>query len=158
MEIVRLNEHPEFIPTLAEWHYNQWSYLHDVDSVERRIAEFEEETKSSGIPQTYVAVADGKLLGSVSLLLHDMDIRMELSPWLASLYVPVEQRKQGVGSTLVRHAVREADRLGHRILYLYTPDREAFYVRLGWSLLERTDFHGHNVPIMTIDPATGRTS
>jgi len=153
VKTVKLNEHPEFIPTLAKWHYTEWSYLHAVDSVERRISELEEEAKSDGIPQTFVAVSGDTLLGSASLIPHDMSIRMDLSPWLASVYVPVEQRNRGIGSALVRHVVKEAESLGYRIIYLFTPDREAFYVRLGWSLMERTEYHGHHVPIMTIDTA-----
>ena len=156
MKIVKLNEHPEFIPTLAEWHYSEWSYLHAVDSVERRISELEEEAQADGIPQTFVALSGDTLLGSASLISHDMNTRMDLSPWLASVYVPVEQRNRGIGSALVRHVVKHADMLGYRTIYLFTPDREAFYARLGWSLMERTEYHGHRVPIMTIDTAAGR--
>ncbi len=75
---------------------------------------------------------------------------MDLSPWLASVYVPVEQRKRGFGSVLVRYVVQEACKRGYRTLYLYTPGREEFYAQLGWSLIERTEYHGHDVSIMTI--------
>ena len=153
MEIANLREHREFIPTLAAWHYDQWSYLHSNDSVERRISELEDELSSDDIPKTFVAVSDGILLGSASLIPHDMDIRMDLSPWLASVYVPVEQRNRGIGTALVRHVMKEAGRLGYTTIYLFTPDREEFYTRLGWSLLERIEYRGHSMPIMTFDTA-----
>jgi len=151
MKIVSLKEHKQFISTLAKWHYDEWSYLHYVDSVERRISEFEDELGSEEIPKTFVAVDDDVLVGSASILPHDMDTRMDLSPWLASVYVPVKYRKRGLGSALVRHVVQEACKRGYRILYLYTPGREEFYARLGWSLIERTEYHGHDVSIMTIN-------
>lgn len=153
MEIVSLKRHREFIPTLAKWHYDEWSYLHAVDSVERRISELEDEFGTDDIPKTFVAVEGEALLGSASLIPHDMDTRMDLTPWLASVYVSAEHRNKGVGSALVRRVMEEAGLRGYRTLYLYTPGREAFYERLGWSLLEWTDFHGHHVPIMTFNPA-----
>lgn len=151
VKIASLKEHKEFISTLAKWHYDEWSYLHDVDSVGRRVSEFEDEWGSKEIPQTFVAVENDALVGSASILPHDMDTRMDLTPWLASVYVPVEYRKRGFGSALVRHVVKEASERGYRILHLYTPGREDFYAQLGWSLMERTEYHGHDVSIMSIN-------
>ena len=74
VKIEKLKEHPEFIPTLAEWHYSEWSYLHAVDSVERRISELEEEAQADGIPQTFVALSGDTLLGSASLISHGINI------------------------------------------------------------------------------------
>jgi N-acetylglutamate synthase-like GNAT family acetyltransferase len=151
MEIVRLRDRTEHIPTLAAWHHAEWAYLHDVDSVERRIAEFHEELKANGIPRTFVVVSENGPIGSASILPYDMDTRMDLTPWLASVYVVPEQRKRGIGSALVRHVVQEATALGYHTLYLYTPDRPKFYASLGWSPVEKVDYHGHPVDIMKIE-------
>ena len=141
MKIVNLKEHAEFIPTLAVWHHDQWGYLNPDGSIEKRIFSL-----------TFVAVSGDSLLGSASLVPHDMETRMELSPWLASVYVADEHRKRGTGSKLVKHVVREANTFGHRTIYLFTmSDRENFYTRLGWSLFERTDYHGYPVAIMSIE-------
>lgn len=152
MEIANLKEHAEFIPTLAAWHYEQWSYLHADDSVDKRIAALKNEFESDGIPETFVAFSGNTPLGSASLIPHDMDTRMELSPWLASVFVAPEFRDRRIGSALVRHVIKEAGRLGYRTIYLFTTDdRLAFYSRLGWSLLEKTEYHGQNVHIMSIN-------
>jgi predicted N-acetyltransferase YhbS len=151
MKIVSLKQHPEFIPAIAAWHHAEWAYLHHNDSVERRIAEFEEEFETDGIPKTFVAVSGTTLLGSASLLPHDMDTRMELSPWLASVLVAPEHRNKGIGSALIRHVMAEAARLGYKTIYLYTPDRASLYARLGWKHLETVEYYGHPVDIMTID-------
>lgn len=153
MEIKNLKEHPEYIPTLAKWHHDQWIDLNPGGSIEQRISSYASQMESDEIPKTVVAVSGNTLLGSASLVPHDMDTRMDLSPWLASLYVATEQRKQGVGSALVRHVVQEAGSRGYQTLYLFTLDQQALYARLGWSTLERTEFHGAAVEIMTIDTA-----
>ena len=153
MEIVNLKERPEFIPTLAEWHHNEWAPLNPGGSIEKRIASLEAESESDDIPKTFVAVSDGAVLGSASLVEHDMHTRTELSPWLASVYVAAEHRKKGIGSALVGRIVEEAASLGHRTFYLFTLDQEKLYASLGWSLLEETEFEGHRVTIMKIDTA-----
>jgi predicted N-acetyltransferase YhbS len=154
MRIVSLKEHIELIPTLAEWHHRQWAYLNPRSSVEKRIASLTAQTTSEDIPQTFIAVRGATLLGSASLVPHDMETRMELFPWLASVFVAPEQRNRGVGSALVRHTVEEAARRGYETIYLFTPDREALYRHLGWSLLERAEYHGHRVDIMMIRPTS----
>lgn len=150
MEIANLKEHAEFIPTMAVWHHDQWGYLNPGGSVEKRIFSLEAELESDEIPKTFVAVSGEKLLGSASLIPHDMKTRMELTPWLASVFVDPELREKGIGSALVRHVVKEAGSLNYRTIYLYTPDRMVFYEGLGWTFIERADQKGHQVDIMMI--------
>jgi N-acetylglutamate synthase-like GNAT family acetyltransferase len=152
MEIVNLKERKEHIQTLAVWHHQQWAYLHTNDSVERRAEELAAEFASDGIPKTFVAVEGDIVLGSASLILHDMDTRTDLTPWLASVFVAPKQRKEGIGSALVRQVVKQAKKQGVRKLYLFTPDKAVFYKRLGWSPFESVNYHGHPVEIMMIDP------
>jgi GNAT superfamily N-acetyltransferase len=153
MELMHLKERPEFIPTLAEWHHDQWADYNPGGSVEKRISMFEAEVDTDGFERTFVAVSGDTLLGSASLVEHDMSTRMDLTPWLASVYVAPEHRKKGIASTLVRHIVAEAKDLVDGPLYLFTPDQEKFYAGLGWEFLEETEFEGHRVTIMKIDIA-----
>ena len=78
-----------------------------------------------------------------------MDNRLELSPWLAGVFVKPECRRQGVGATLVRRVMDEAKALRISKLYLYTMDRAAFYANLGWSLVEHTIYLRKEVSIMS---------
>ena len=147
MEIGYLADHQAFIPTLVEWHHTQWSYLRPGDTIERRTARLQTRLGKEQIPTMFVAyntTEDGTeiVVGSASLLVQDLDTRTELSPWLASVYVAAAFRRQGIGSALVRHAAQKATGMGVKTLYLFTPDREQFYARLGWSVIDRTPFGG----------------
>lgn len=153
MEMAELKQYAQFIPTLAEWHHKQWAYINPGGSVEQRISSYQAHLESEGIPKMFVAVSGDKLLGSASLIPHDMDTRMDLSPWLASVFVDPAQRNQGAGSALVRHVVKEAGAMGYETIYLFTPDRAALYARLGWSTLEQTEYRGHKVEVMSIKTA-----
>jgi GNAT superfamily N-acetyltransferase len=87
----------------------------------------------------FLAVDDSaQPVGCASLVEHDMLTRPELSPWLAGVFVPREHRRRGIGAALVERVVQEARSLGVQRLYLYTPGFGALYLRLGWSVLERT--------------------
>jgi N-acetylglutamate synthase-like GNAT family acetyltransferase len=107
---------------------------------------------------TVVALSDETLLGSASLIAHDMDTRMDLSPWLASVYVTPAYRDRGLGSTLVRRIASEAATLGFERLYLFTPDRERFYARLGWTVLERTVYRGYDQVVMVLRTTSGQSA
>jgi GNAT superfamily N-acetyltransferase len=151
VRIEYLAENAALIPTLARWHYEEWSYLNPGSSIEHYIARLQSHLGRRRIPTTFVALSGGILMGSASLVAHDMETRVDLSPWLASVYVSPAYRSRGVGSALVHRIIKEAQALDVETLYLFTPDRKGFYVRLGWSAVERTEYRGYQVVIMAID-------
>jgi GNAT superfamily N-acetyltransferase len=151
MQIGYLADHQQFIPTLARWHHQEWAYLRPGDSVEARIGRLRDACGHTEIPTVVIAFTDFTLLGSAMLVAHDMDTRMDLSPWLAGVFVSPEHRQHGIGSALVRRVAEDAWMLGVHRLYLYTPSVEKFYLRLGWSVVERTGYRGVDVVVMCYD-------
>lgn len=149
MQIGYLADHQDFIPTLARWHHDEWAYLRPGDSVEARIARLRTCCGRREIPTVIIAFTEGSLLGSAMLVSHDMDARMDLSPWLAGVFVAPDQRRQGIGTAQVLRIVGEATTLGIQRLYLYTPTAEHFYLRLGWALVEHSNYRGANVAVMS---------
>ena len=155
MDIEYLADHKALIPTLARWFYDEWAYLHPGRSyadVERLIAE---RAQTNTIPLALVALDGEVQLGTVALKTHDMDTRLDLTPWLAGLYVAAPRRRQGIGSTLVSAIENAACELGVSTLYLYTPEAEAFYVKRGYRVSERTTYHEHQVVILEKHIAAG---
>jgi N-acetylglutamate synthase-like GNAT family acetyltransferase len=152
MTIEHLADHPDFLPTLAKWQHEEWGYLRTGDTVEARMARLQGSCERDRIPLTVVAHENGELFGSASLIPHDMDTRMELSPWLAGVFVAPEHRRKGVGAQLVRRIMAEAGALKVPVLYLYTVHSENFYANLGWSLQEHTGYRDQKVAIMTFRP------
>ncbi len=152
LTIAYLADLAAMVPLLARWHHEQFGYLAPEDSMERHVAALENTLNREKIPLTFVALSDAAPLGSASLVRRDMSTRPELTPWLARVYVVPERRGLGVGTQLVRRAVAEAGRLGVEHLFLYTPDKEGFYARLGWAVRERVEYRGWNVALMEIAP------
>lgn len=148
MEIDYLATHPDAVPRLAAWFHQEWSHLYPdrtLEDVERTLGEH---ANTDHIPLALVAVEGGQVIGTVALTEHDMDMHRELSPWLASLYVTREWRRRGIGSALVRAMESKAVELGVGTLYLFTPESEAFYARLGWCVRTHLDYHHYPVTIM----------
>ena len=108
MQIGYLADHQDFIPTLAQWHHREWVYLRPGDSLEARTARLRASCGHREIPTVMVSFTGGTLLGSAMLVAHDMDTRMELSPWLAGVFVAPNHRRHGIGAALVRRAVDDA--------------------------------------------------
>jgi GNAT superfamily N-acetyltransferase len=150
MRIEYLADHPSLIPALARWHQDQWSYLSPERTIEQRMATLRAHLYPTQIPTSFVALSRDTLLGGAGLVAHDMDTRMDLSPWLACVYVAPEYRRQGIGTALVQRVVEEARTLGVDALHLFTPDKEGFYARLGWSVIERTRYRDCQVAVMAL--------
>ena len=150
MKIVNLKEMPHYLDTLARWHQEEWGYFKPNKTLAQRIERMQSHLLPEFIPTTFVA-SNHELLGSATIIEHDMDTRKELTPWLAGVYVVPEFRGQGIGSTLVLHVMEQARENMIERLYLFTPDRDAFYARLGWKIFEKTNYLGYEVTIMHVD-------
>jgi GNAT superfamily N-acetyltransferase len=150
--IENLADHPDALPILAQWQHAEWGDLREGDTLEKRTTRLKGVCNRNRIPLTVVAREGTKVFGSASLVLHDMETRMELTPWLAGVFVGEPYRRKGIGAALVRRIVNEASRLDVRRLYLYTVHSERLYSALGWMLYERTRYRDRDVVIMTYDP------
>jgi N-acetylglutamate synthase-like GNAT family acetyltransferase len=152
MRIEYLCDHPEAFPQLVEWQHAEWGHVRPGDTLEKRAARLRGFSNRDRIPLTVVALDQNEILGSASLIEHDMETRMELTPWLAGVFVAEQYRRRGIGAELVRRIMAEAKRLNVALLYLYTVHSEKFYAALGWELLERTSYREQKVVIMTYKP------
>jgi GNAT superfamily N-acetyltransferase len=149
MLITYLADYPQYLPTVVGWIFDEWGWEMPSRTQEGIQAEYSLHLNRDRIPLTMLALIEGQPVGSASIFLHDMDTRMDLTPWLAAVYVLPEFRGQGIGSQLVRAIEDVATRLQLERLYLFTPDRADFYARLGWSVLETAEYRQHSNVIMT---------
>ena len=150
MRIFNLKQCPETLPLIARWHHDEWACYNPGQTLDMRIDQMQEYLNQDQLPYMFVAI-ENDAIGSAAIVEHDMETHPELSPWLASVYVRYSSRGRGTGSLLVRHAMQHAQQSGLERLYLFTPDQQAFYERLGWGIFMNEYYHGHEVAIMHID-------
>lgn len=148
LQISYLADHPQHLAQVVAWVFEEWGRHIPGVTLEKIEARFSNHLHRNALPLTLLALMDGQAAGTASLQTTDMYTHPELTPWLAAVYVPPAHRRLGIGSELVQAAEAVSRRIGVRRLYLFTPDRERFYARLGWSVLERTGFRHQPVVIM----------
>lgn len=151
INIIDLREAPRYCESLANWHHQEWSFLNPDYGIDQRIQDMKKFLGESFVPSTFVGEYSGQLAGSCAIVKNDMDTHPELSPWLASVYVSPEFRNKGIGSFLVQNLVECSKNEGIKKMYLFTPDKESFYTKLGWVTKGKENYRNQEVTIMEIE-------
>ncbi len=149
-------DHLDRVPEVARWHWENGGWREDPKgSVDSWTQGLLGRTNRDRIPATYFALRGNDLVGSVTLVEHDLPDRRDLQdfgPWLAGVHVVRSARGAGIGSRLVRHAEERARSFGVSRLFLYTSLAALFYQRLGWRTVRQDHFVGP-ITIMSKDLA-----
>src|SRR2546429_8417776 len=66
---------------------------------------------------------------------HDLEGREDLTPWLGEVFVGSHFRRLGIGAALCATVEDGARSRAIHTLYLFTLDQQAWYSRLGWTVL-----------------------
>lgn len=145
-----LARYPDLVPELAlllnkEWgHLEPWSDLKRMENILRSRCR-------SAAPMTLVALESGHLAGSASIKLRELPHHHDKEYWVGDVIVADGQRGKGIGKLLVQASVRHARDSGIACLYLYTPEHELYYRKLGWITVGRDPANGEDNAIMKYD-------
>lgn len=151
-KILRLHrDDMAIIDVVSRWTFDAWGSLHPRTTFDEWRGETREDCGARGVPSVFVAMVDGKPVGTASLTASDMSIRPAMGPWLASVFVVPDWRGFGIASALVARVEAEARAIGVQSLHLYTPDQMALYARLGWVCSESLVYRGEPVTLMHRD-------
>jgi len=148
IRIELLADHPEWVPTIAQWHWDEWGHLDPEGSLVKWADGIAKRNNKDRIPITFVAVEKDLPVGSVSVEENDMETRKDLIPWLSGVYVKPECRSRGIASQLIRSAIDKSQNLDIENLYLYTRSAYGLYRKLGWIEMEKCHYQGREVTIM----------
>ena len=148
MRIVPLVERPDLAEQVSVWGFDEWGHLDPGQTLDQRRAKIRGKMNVDCIPIAFVALdEDGGIVGTASLIFDDLEGDPR-NPWLASVYVPAEHRKQGIASALVGAVEEAARRIGYDRLYLFTASAASLYAALGWRALEQRDYRGEHIQVM----------
>ncbi len=148
MIIEPLSCHPDRVVELAgllndEWFdFAPWS---DRERIEKR---FREAASEATFPKAFLALKDEAVVGTASVKLRALQHHPDRLHWLDEVFVVPDYRGQGIAKGLIDVAVSYAKSLMAEDLFLYTPDKQALYERLGWGEIDQDDVNGERVSIM----------
>jgi predicted N-acetyltransferase YhbS len=151
MRAVRISyliDHPEYIPELAQWLFEQWNSILGEKKPQARIRKLNAHMNRDTLPIAWVAHANGQLLGTAALRVRDLEGRDDLTPWLGGVFVGSAFRRRGIGAALCATVEDAARSRGIQTLYLFTLDKQAWYSRLGWTVLGPCVWHQRPGDIM----------
>ena len=148
VRISYLIDHVEYIPQLAQWLFEEWGPILDEENPDARIKKLKAHMNRNRLPISWVAHANGQLLGTAALRVHDLEGREDLTPWLGGVFVGPRFRRRGIGAALCATVEDEARSRGIHTLYLFTLDKQVWYSSLGWIVLGPCVWHQRPGEIM----------
>lgn len=87
-------------------------------------------------PVVLVAKIENEIVGTVTLLANDTQLRQDLFPIISSLYIKENYRNQGIGKLLMKSIIGISKQYFNRV-YLLTR-LEDYYEKMGFEYLEDT--------------------
>ena len=130
VEIIRLGDQPGRIGQAARWFHEKWGIPEEayLESMEQSL------TGENPVPQWYLALEEGTIVGGLGVIENDFHDRVDLSPNVCAVYTEPEKRGRGIAGAMLYHVCRDMNRQGIPVLYLLT-DHVGFYERYGWEFL-----------------------
>lgn len=156
MNIEPLKNHPEFIEKIVKLCFEEFNYFFPKYSLK----DFEKSVKAKlnidKLPIFFVAFERDQLIGCFAFREYenigdfDPPLKKKYSPWLGSLIIHSKYRGRGFGKLLVNIAKEKSKEFGYKKLYFFT-DKEGFYEKLGFSILEKSKLNGQPCSLMSCD-------
>ena len=129
MEILKLREHGELAVKVASWFHSKWHI-----PVEEYTKSIQECLSGGCVPQWYVAVENGQIIGGIGVIENDFHDRKDITPNVCAVYVEENCRCQGIAGKLLELVCEDMRSFGLTALSLVT-DHTEFYERYGWKFL-----------------------
>lgn len=139
--LIRLSDRPELKEAAAAWFHEKWgiprtAYLKSMDAAL---------SAQSAVPQWYLALAGGRIVGGMGVIENDFHNRPDLTPNVCAVYTEKDYRGQGIAGALFAFVCADMAARGVETLYLLT-DHDSFYERYGWEYLCPALGDGESVP------------
>ncbi len=129
-EMIRLVDRPDLKERAAQWFHEKWGIPLEAyrESMEECL------TQKSAVPQWYLAMEDGQILGGLGVIENDFHDQKDLAPNVCAVYTEEAKRGQGIAGALLDRVCKDMSDRDIDTLYLVT-DHTSFYERYGWEFL-----------------------
>lgn len=128
--IIKLREHKDLAAPAAEWFHEKWGI--PLEAYTESIGECME--NKGAVPQWYLAMENGRIVGGLGVIENDFHDRRDLTPNVCAVYVEEEYRCRGIAGQMLEFVCTDMKEKGIGTLYLVT-DHTSFYERYGWRFL-----------------------
>lgn len=152
MNIFTLSQQPERDCEIARLLHSEWSDLANWSSLSLICERLQQRNQPECATFTLLACErDNRLMGTASVIEYELADDPARRYWLGEVFTDAHFRGQGVGSRLTAACIQQAREKQIAQLWLYTPDQQRLYYRLGWREIERREVSGEWVSVMMRD-------
>lgn len=128
----------EILNIISTWMYNWWGNR-DGYSFDATKCFMKHSMQEDRLPQTYGLFLNNKIIGMFQFAYEDLNVRPDIYPWLANVYIDENYRKQGYGKKLLENVKKIAkEKTAFKELFLYTK-HIGLYEKFGWIYLYDID-------------------
>lgn len=147
IDIERLSDHPEHLPTLRAWFEQEWPDYYGADGRGDAAVDLDAYARARGLPVGLVALSGDTLCGFAALRADSIPSRSHLRPWATAGLVPPGLRRRGIGAKLLAGVERLALGMRFERIYCATSTSAGLLERNGWRLMEYIDHDRARVAI-----------
>ena len=132
MKVIEIRDNPEYLDKAIQYIYSKWgnvnNYLCYHDCIEHSV------NVESPLPRWFLLEDEGEIIGCAGLIINDFISRMDLSPWISSIFIEEDRRGNNLGGLLLEHIKKDAKLAGFNKVYLAT-DHIGYYEKFGFSFI-----------------------
>lgn len=113
------------VKKITSWMYNWWG-KRDGRSFKEVECYVKHSFNKDRLPQTYGLFLNNNLIGIYHFTYSDFEIRPDLYPWLANVFIDPIYRHQGYSRFLLASVEDNAKKNGFKELFLYTKEENLY--------------------------------
>lgn len=123
---------------ITNWMYNWWGEIdgYSKDAVRCFMKHSMEDNR---LPETYGLFLDNEIIGIYQFAYNDLNVRPDIYPWLANVYIDENYRGKGYGRKLLESVFDNAKKtIAFDEIFLYTKHK-GLYEKFGWTFIEEIE-------------------
>ena len=123
---------------MTNWMYKWWGQEegYTFDSVKCYL---EHSFQKDRLPKTYGLFHNGRIVGMFQFTYEDLEVRPDIYPWLANVYIDETYRNKGLCRKMMETVKENAKKnLEFNEIYLYTK-HHGLYEKFGWKYVSDFD-------------------
>jgi GNAT superfamily N-acetyltransferase len=151
MRIEQLRHNLGLVGEIANTLHQSWGDLPPWSTADKIRERLLAGTGNTDFPRVLVAVSEsGAFAATGSVKLFELPSCPAMVHWVGEIFVRPEHRGKGLGSRVTQALSEYAFARGVQQLYLYTPDQQSLYARLGWAEISAETVNNEVVSIMVL--------